>query len=401
MNTIHTTDTTHASHTEAWCFEALDTWFFKESRPLEAVGGAQLSSMFPPPARTLIGAVRTALGDAHGVHWPDYAARADHPLRALMGSPESLGPLSFQGPYLLRKDGRHSERLYPAPLALMHTSPDEVAGQPMAFTRLHPGPKAVQCDLGWVRLPQKMNPELTGAKPAEEMWLTPSGLKAVLHGELPKAADLLQTSQLFKAEERLGIARDHHTKRPIDGLLYQTRHIRPHAGIALGMTVQGLDRAALPALARQGMARLGAEGRLAAWSQGPVQALPAVQVTGQRLMLCLLTHACFENGWVPDGFVAATNEAGGRPLTVWHGQLAGKNARLVSAVTGKPVREGGWDLASHKPRTLHALVPAGSCYFFELDSAQDARHVATALHGGQWGGETAWGRGQVAVGLWS
>jgi CRISPR-associated protein Cmr3 len=58
-------------------------------------------------------------------------------------------------------------------------------------------------------------------------------------------------------------------------------------------------------------------------------------------------------------------------------------------------------LAGHKPRTLHSLVPAGSCYFFELDSAQDAQHVAKALHGAQWGRETAWGRGQIAVGLWS
>jgi CRISPR-associated protein Cmr3 len=86
-------NTTPKNQLEAWCFEALDTWFFKESRPLEAVGGAQLRSMFPPPARTLIGAVRTALGDAQGVHWPDYAAQANHPLRALMGSPEALGPL--------------------------------------------------------------------------------------------------------------------------------------------------------------------------------------------------------------------------------------------------------------------------------------------------------------------
>lgn len=396
-------NTTPKNQPEAWCFEALDTWFFKESRPLEAVGGAQLGSMFPPPARTLIGAVRTALGDAHSVHWPDYAAQASHPLRALMGSPEDLGPLSFQGPYLLRQGNKPNqwERLYPAPLTLMHTSADEDGGQPMAFTRLRPGASAVQCDLGWVRLPQKHNAQLAGARPTEGMWLTADGFKAVLQGQPPKAADLLQTKDLFKKEDRLGIARDAHTKRPLDGLLYQTQHIRPQAGVALGLTVHGLTPAALAALAHQGTSRLGAEGRLAAWRRQPVEALPAVQVTGQRLMLCLLTHASFEQGWVPDGLEATTTQANGRPLTVWSGQLAGKNARLVSAVTGKPVREGGWDLAGHKPRTLHSLVPAGSCYFFELDSAQDAQHVAKALHGSQWGRETAWGRGQIAVGLWS
>ena len=38
---------------EAWQFVPLDTWFFRESRPLESVGGAQLTSQFPPPVRTL------------------------------------------------------------------------------------------------------------------------------------------------------------------------------------------------------------------------------------------------------------------------------------------------------------------------------------------------------------
>ena len=75
--------------------------------------------------------------------------------------------------------------------------------------------------------------------------------------------------------------------------------------------------------------------------------------------------------------------------------------RLISAVTGKPVREGGWNLVEQKPRELRGLVPAGSCYFLELDSAQDAQHVARAMHGAQWGQETAWGRGQVVVGSWS
>lgn len=386
----------HTDQAELWRFEALDTWFFKESRPLEAVGGAQLGSSFPPPARTLIGAIRTALGDAYGVQWHEYAQRADHPLRALMGSPSELGPLRFEGPYLMHG----GQRLYPAPLSLMVREADDQT-QSSQYTQLRPGPRPQSCDLGWVRLPQKVDVKLAGAKPAEGLFLTAVGLQAALQGRAPKPADILRAKDLFKQEQRLGIAREHQTRRPQDGMLYQTRHVRPGAETALGLSLRGLDNREFTQLPRQGMARLGAEGRLAAWSRGKALPLPAVSINGKQLLLCLLTHAAFEQGWLPDGFTAVTTELAGKPWTHWQGELAGKPVRLVSAVTGKPVREGGWNLAEQKPRELRGLVPAGSCYFLELDSAQDAQHVARAMHGAQWGQETAWGRGQVVVGSWS
>lgn len=387
----------HTDQAELWRFEALDTWFFKESRPLEAIGGAQLASSFPPPARTLIGAVRTALGDAYGVQWQDYARREDHPLRALMGSPADLGPLRFEGPYLMHQ----GQRLYPAPLSLMVRSADEERKQPEAYTQLRPGLRPQSCDLGWVRLPCKLDAQLAGAKPVDDRLLTAAGLQAVLQGQAPKAADIRRVKDLFSNESRLGIAREHHTRRPQDGMLYQTRHVRPSAETALGLSLLGLDQRQFAQLPRQGMARLGAEGRLAAWSRDKAPSLPAVAVKGKQLMLCLLSHAAFERGWLPDGFGEVTTELDGRPWTHWQGELAGKPVRLVSAVTGKPVREGGWNLAEQKPRELRGLVPAGSCYFLELDSVQDAQQVAQAMHGAQWGQETAWGRGQVAVGSWS
>lgn len=377
---------------QSWRFEALDTWFFKESRPLEAVGGAQLGSMFPPPARTLIGAVRTILGDAQQVQWSDYAEQVQHPLRALIGSAEELGPLSFQGPYLLYK----GQRLYPAPLLLLHSEIDKT----LIFTRLHPAAQPTQCDLGWVRLPQKDKNAAPGAKPVEGMWLTAAGLQAVLKGGVPKNTDLHKSKTLFETEERLGIALEQHSRRPLDGLLYQTKHIRPNSDTALGLDVYGLDTPVWQHLPQQGLVRLGGEGRPAAWSRSKAAPLERVEVNSKQLMLCLLTHAHFAQGWVPDGFVAETSTTNNKRQTLWRGQLAGKNARLVSVVTGKPVREGGWDLAGKKPRTLHSLVPAGSCYFFELDSPQDAKQVAQALHGGQWGRDSGWGRGQVAVGQW-
>ena len=54
---------------EQWVFSASDSWFFKEARPMETVGASRLDSLFPPPAKTVIGAIRTSIGDALGVDW--------------------------------------------------------------------------------------------------------------------------------------------------------------------------------------------------------------------------------------------------------------------------------------------------------------------------------------------
>ncbi|WP_308874159.1 type III-B CRISPR module-associated Cmr3 family protein [Thiothrix subterranea] len=51
-------------------FNATDTLFFRESRPMEALGEAQ--SVFPPPVRTLAGAVRTLIGEHFQVQWHEF-----------------------------------------------------------------------------------------------------------------------------------------------------------------------------------------------------------------------------------------------------------------------------------------------------------------------------------------
>lgn len=369
---------------QQWTFAALDTLFFKESRPIESVGGSQLSSVFPPPARTLIGAIRTAIGEAHRVDWQEYASpKGDHPLRQIIGSADSLGPLSFCGPYLLKGE----ERLYPLPLTYLETNTEQ--------TRLIPAKDAVVCDLGRVQLPIKQK-DLAGAKPREGAFVTAKGLSEFLSGQ-PIKSDIYAAAALFSSEERLGIARDNKTRVTGDGLLYQTRHIRPHhdADLRIGMQLSGLVDEALP---QAGLIRLGAEGRLAAWQRTAAIPLPNIQQPkdAQGLMLMLLTPALFQQGWLPDGF-EKIDEA---QRAVWKGQVAGIRLKLISSVVGKPIREGGWDMVKRAPRPLAHFVPAASCYFCELIDSKDLVAAQKALHGQQIGQETEYGRGELAVGFW-
>ena len=61
-------------NTKTLRFIAIDTLFFRESRPFETFGGIELASLFPPPPRTVAGAIRSAIGEALGADWPAFHA---------------------------------------------------------------------------------------------------------------------------------------------------------------------------------------------------------------------------------------------------------------------------------------------------------------------------------------
>lgn len=372
-----------------WQFTPFDSWFFRESRPFDSIGGAQLSSYFPPPSRTLAGAVRTTIGDFCNVDWHRYNAGDNlyAALREQMGDARSFGTFQMNGPYLLEK----GEVLYPAPLLLLEKEQEIV--------RLMPGEDEIECDLGRVRLPQLSQP-LPGASPLENTWLTRAGLERVLADgagvpNLEIGNEVRQAKLLWSGEERLGIGRDTRRRANIEGLLYQTRHIRLHEGISLGVEVRGIEDKFQPT---EEVVRLGGEGRFSAIAVSAVPRAPlAVPIpASNRLLLVLLTPADFSNqndnaDWKPAGFL----QKGG----VWRWELEGATLRLVSAILGKTVREGGWDMANHRPRPLRSLVPAGSCYYCEVEG--DVSSAVEQLHGRKIGRETELGRGEIAVGVWS
>ena len=76
-------------------FEPLDTWFFRQARPHGSMGNSELGSQFPPPVRTLLGALRTAIGDAwFARHGGDWRGLADN-----NGSGTSLDKYGFAADY--------------------------------------------------------------------------------------------------------------------------------------------------------------------------------------------------------------------------------------------------------------------------------------------------------------
>lgn len=374
-------------------FAAMDTLFFRESRPMESIGGSELGSVFPPPVRTLAGAIRASVADHHADF--ETGQLKDHPiLRPLIGYGDELGSLRFQGPWVVCG----GERLYPAPLNL---AGDFTGGTLREVVCLQPG-KPQACDLGErVCLPE-LPTDWGGrkARPLENYWVTAQTLTQLLAGELPKLEAFIPAAALYQDEARLGIARDNANRTVQKSKLYQTRHIRPREQVSFELDVSGLpDEHAFA----QRLNRLGGEGRLAQMQLATRQPeFPEAPTASRGILLHLLTPARFgqkQAEWLfpnPDEHWKPVEQAG---RTVWLGKLNGIRLSLHCMVSGRVHREGGWDMARRCPRPVQSFVPAGTVWYCTLDDGNYAEAIA-ALHQQHIGREQALGRGLLAVGSW-
>lgn len=122
----------------------------------------------------------------------------------------------------------------------------------------------------------------------------------------------------------------------------------------------------------------------------------------------LLSPAFFNAGWIPGFCTERKNEEiikdgkvrlkaipvrGTLTRDEWRKKCTNApkiNAQLVAARIGKAITVSGWKInATEKdgndgagaPKATRLLVPAGSVYYFECDSAEDAEKLYVALHG--------------------
>lgn len=376
---------------------AFDTLFFRESRPFESIGGSELTSVFPPPPHTVLGAIRAAIGDAMDVNWQrfnDKNSPENQSVRDVIGYGDDLGKLSLNGIWLSRlKDGKH-ERLYPVPLYLLRKKEGEDDAK---FARLQIG-KPTCTHLGKVRLPELAEGK-TGFKPLENNWVTAGGLEKILAGESTLTKDeLISSKDLFESETRLGIARNNETRAVQTGLLYQANHIRPKQVLSLEVEITGV-----PDVLSNRVLRLGAEGRMAGLevveilekSNLPTAPAPTNETKG--LIITFLTPARFTDGsWVLPGFTESTSET-----KCWTGEIKNIALTLHAAVIGKAQREGGWDMAQHKPRDMQSFIPAGSSYYCTVNTPNQLSDAINKLHGEHLGEDAQLGRGLMICGLWN
>lgn len=382
---------------KTWRFTALDSLFFRESRPFGTIGGSELSSVFPPSPSTMAGAIRSAIGDHQGVDWQEYHRSDGYPeLKAQIGDSDSLGAMRLKGVFLSRKSsGKDAwERLYPVPAHLVATQ-EEGKIKDLHFLQLG---KPLDCDLGR-QICLAVAP-VKGIKTLEDYWITQSGLLKVLSGEFPDKEELIHSNELLASEARLGIARNNRSRCAEKGKLYQTQHVRPKEGLAIEADVEGLATE----YPESGIVRLGGEGRGAHFkvfdaNNRSEKVKPSkFDAQGIQIMLMSSVHVPQQGRYTPLPNFTPSFKNG---ETVWMGKINGIDLTLHCAMIGKALREGGWDLQNKKPRPVRSFMPAGSVFYCSVDG--DFKVAFEALKYAQLDGspfDKALGRGLLTAGFW-
>lgn len=357
----------------------VDTWFFRDGRPFE-MGPLQgdAESMFPPPARTIVGALRLALARGRGYSG---SGSWDAKVAAVLGDgPQNLGQLRFTGPFLALR----GETLYPFPLHVVgewKEENDEKAFVPTTF--LAPGKNAVITDLGDVRLPGPKTPHVK-TQSGVGLFLKQAGLEKALRGTLPGKEDVVLGERVYAFEPRIGLAREKETRTAKHGHLYRTSHLRLLAGASLVTDVVGVPEEWVKTCSK--LISVGGESRMA-----DVEITKALETSiaspvipnSHRVTVTLLTPLRLDNAELLRGRGVFADWAG---------------VKVVSACLGKPIFMGGWDGLKKKTLPLSPYLPAGSTWFCEMDGENQSKLEDWAKTG--LGDEQKIGFGAVALGTW-
>ncbi|HEX2419894.1 MAG TPA: type III-B CRISPR module-associated Cmr3 family protein [Micromonosporaceae bacterium] len=334
-------------------FEPLDTVAVRDGRSFDAGVQSVAKAVVPSPA-TVAGAVGAAYG-------ADPGAGTNSTERGRTVPREIRGPLPMEW-----DDGRWSP-WFPQPCDVVRDSVTKQVSRLASPDKSEFGDVATDLDDGDpddIRL-------LSGDGEAQPGWWVLSQLRRYLRNE--QVENAVGSPDPWLVEHRVGLARDEY-RTARDGMLYAVEHLRPRR--RLGFAVLCVDT---PSGKPAGTVFLGGEGRRAAVHTPATDAIsgfpdpPGSSPGGSpgdfphgKLLLYLATPAVFAAGWRPS-------------------EQDLRGGRLVAAATGPPQvistarpdrRTGGFGHA----RTLWA-VPAGSVYYLEFPTGQEAAKAAAAWHG--------------------
>ncbi len=376
----------------AFELEPVDTFFFRDARPMQAGAGS----------------------GGHGANWPfppvvHEAFRAAL-LRGIGRLASSKKERGHKGKAIVT---RHFESLrtkgpFPALDGVVYLP------RPADLIPAGDGKVALMAPLreirGQTNLPASwLQPVGAPVRPGKEtlkQWVAADDFVRFLQAS--GTVDAPSRACLWEKEHRIGVGIERSTRAAKEGALYSAEHLRPLPG--LRVLVEAELAAGAPAREVQELGRLaadmlllGGESRMCRVNRAGVFSWPEPPAGATRIKWVLATPAVFRGGWRPNW----VKEADGR---VWlkKGDLERRpaedrkawrervrklpeiGARLVAVCCDKPQAFSGWDLTVVQkkddqvkrgaPKATRLAVPAGSVYYFEADPGEEEALVK-ALHG--------------------
>lgn len=342
--------------------EALDVLSLRGNK-LFGDPGSWGEAWMPPPPSVAAGALRSHLLVHRGVDLADFAKGAVSDPQ--VGSPDQPGAFTLAAFQLARRkaDGR-IEPLYPVPADLVvHEKEGERRVVSLQATRVDAALKGSAPLPRWPVLAEGAE----RSKPVGGLWLTSGGLRAWMAGRAIEPNEhLVESSELWNLEARVGLGLDAHKRRAEDGKLFSLQAISFKQGTGFAVRVLGAE---LPA----GMLRFGGDGRGACltaasvdWPELKPEYYEAI-AKARRARLLLTSPGIFERGWLPTG-AGEADPTRGAPFA-----LNGVRGRIVCAAVPRSQVVSGFDLARWRPKTAQRAAPAGSVYWIEdLEATPEA-----------------------------
>lgn len=403
-----------------------DILFFRDGRPMTGALAGH-GAAWPSP-NVINAAFHSALHraqlDSGGLHKLHAHRRGGRGVYASDAQRDRLfGSLVTAGPFPVQ----HSQTwFFPRPGDLMDATLSPALLPTAAFDPIHSSlPDPLEYAVA-NRLPPGKE---TGAK----AWLSRAAFQRYLEhtgGEL-KDGDACNDADFFDAEHTIGIGIDRSTettgKGEAEGKIYSAHYLRLRDSWQMGVCALAEDKDyhhsqhgcdLVKALLNGGSHQIiiGGQQRVSTARLAPQPGIPLprgktngfLQKDDKHLVKwVLLSHSVWPEiaadpsrsisphpgGWLPNwinggtGDVLLTSGPGVRKAQrkgLSHGQAI--SARLVAALIPKPIVVTGWALPdeasgeSGGARNTHLAVPAGAVYYFEADSADEARKLAAALN---------------------
>ncbi|HLS05778.1 MAG TPA: type III-B CRISPR module-associated Cmr3 family protein, partial [Wenzhouxiangella sp.] len=200
--------------------EPVDVLFMRGNK-LFGAPGSYGESLVPPWPSLAAGAIRSRMLVDEDIDLKRFAdGQIEHPQ---LGTPKDPGDFTVTAFHLARRhaDGR-VEILVQPPADLVVSADSE--GK-LALRRLRPGPvpEGLQSSAPLPLLP--ILPEDQRRKPVGDRWLTQADWQACLEGRLPSVDQLVETRQLWKIDERIGVGLDPATRSAREGQLFTTQAV--------------------------------------------------------------------------------------------------------------------------------------------------------------------------------
>lgn len=301
-----------------YAFYPAGTLLFKGAEPMDMGADHNASLIFPPPAQTIVGALRTAVLVQNGISFRDYYENKAAPeIIAAIGEATDPEPFRVVGPLF-----RLGEELYvPAPFSWFVDKSEKKEGMTMVFRA------------------QPVRSRLIAGDDKHQFFIKGGrGEMASIGGMWIRLSDLFSGSQeleifdgdhFYETEPRTGIALNQN-RSVREGHLYTFTHVRLKPDVSLAFGTEG----DLP-LSENGFIKLGAEGRFGRYEKISDPIFPEDR-SGPYLSPSLVKGS--------------------------------EKANQAVIATGKIRYIGGWDLkiGFHKP--MHGFFPAGSVFSENIHS---------------------------------